>query len=114
MKTNQETPENQTTQLPDVGCNDLLAAFQYYDGCKCIVDVAEITLQEGLKLWDKHLDDFKLRAIKSIEFDYDTVEMCLWQNMKNEHNYHDQAKYACSGDMRLLDGELNVVTPFIG
>ena len=108
------TDTKTNSEASEVESSDLLAAFQYYDGCRCIVDVAEITLQEGLELWGKHLDDFKTRATTSIERDYDTVEMCLWQNMSNEHNYNDKAKYACSSDMKLIDDELYVCTLFIG
>lgn len=111
--TDQTTPEKPTITPVVIGCSDLLASFQYYDGGQCIEDTGLITLDEAQDLWEKYKEDFSQRAMKSIREDGEHVEMCVWKNMNHECNYRDQDKYAHSGDMKIINGDLYVVTPFI-
>ena len=82
------------------------AAFQYYDGATCIEDTGLITLEEARSLWSKYNKDFKKKAIRALEYDRDTVEMCIWCNMDSNINYQDIDKTITTHDLEVVDGEL--------
>ena len=107
-----DSNDKENVEASGVASSDMLAAFQFYDGCTCIKDVYNITLEEARSLWDEHKDEFAERCRAALESDGDCVEMYVWRDMTSDVNYDTKDRSAHSGDFKIIHGELCEVIPF--
>jgi len=57
--------------------------FQYATKQKIIEDTDLISFEKAKELWDKYIPDIKKRWN-----DFESPEMCIWKDCKNNTDYH--------------------------